>query len=103
MRPMFEGGQTPLHQRIAKRGFNYPNHKSYAILNLDQLDRLKIAEVTPDWLLEQGVIRSLGDGLKILGRGKLARKIKVKAHRFSAHAKEAIEKSGGEALLIETK
>ena len=103
MRPAFEGGQTPLHQRIPKRGFNRPEHKSYAILNLDQLSDLKVAEVSPDWLIENRLIKSLGDGLKILGRGKLNQKLVVRAHRFSAQAKEAIEKAGGQAILIEQK
>lgn len=100
MRATFEGGQTPLHQRIPKRGFNHPAHKSYAILNLDQLDQLGVSEVSPDWLLQNRIIKRLGDGLKILGRGKLAQKLKVQAHRFSAQAKEAIQKAGGEAVLI---
>lgn len=99
-RPMFEGGQTPIHQRFPKRGFNQPHHKSCAILNLDQLEQLKVSEVSPDWLVENGVIKELGSGLKILGRGKLGQKLKVQAHRFSAHAKEAIEKAGGQAILI---
>ena len=100
IRPAFEGGQTPIHQRIPKRGFNPPNHKSFAIINLDQLDRLKVLEVSPDWLLKSGVIKELGDGLKILGRGKLEHKLTVQAHRFSVSAKEAIEKAGGKAILI---
>ena len=89
-----------LHQRIPKRGFNQPHHKWYAILNLDQLNRLRVSEISPDWLLTRGVIKDLGDGLKVLGRGKLERKVRVQAHRFSTHAKEAIEKAGGEAVLI---
>ena len=100
MRPAFEGGQTPIHQRFPKRGFNHPGRKSYAIVNLDQLDQLKVPEVSPDWLLQNGVIKRLDDGLKILGRGKLSRKLTVQAHRFSTPAKEAIEKAGGKAVLI---
>ena len=103
MRPTFEGGQTPLHQRVPKRGFNHPNHKSYAILNLDQLNQLKTSEISPDWLVQNAVIRDLKDGLKVLGRGQLSQKLSVRAHRFSTHAKEAIEKAGGQAILIEQK
>ena len=103
MRPTFEGGQTPIHQRIPKRGFHPPNRKSYAILNLDQLAKLKISEVSPDWLIKNGVIKDLRDGLKILGRGKISGKITVRAHRFSVQAKEAIKKAGGETILIEQK
>ena len=102
-RPTFEGGQTPIHQRFPKRGFNHPEHKSYAILNLDQLEQFKVSEISPNWLVENGVIKDLGHGLKILGRGKLIQKLKVQAHRFSNHAKEAIEKAGGQAILIEQK
>ena len=103
MRPTFEGGQTPLHQRIPKRGFNQSHHKEYAILNLDQLSRLSVPEISPDWLLRNGIVKRLGDGLKILGRGKLEQKLVVRAHRFSTQAKEAIEKAGGQAVLIEQK
>ncbi|MBI4394632.1 MAG: 50S ribosomal protein L15 [Candidatus Omnitrophica bacterium] len=102
-RPTFEGGQTPIHQKFPKRGFNQPNHKSYAILNLDQLDRLKVSEISPDWLIQNKVLKSLGDGLKVLGRGKLSAKMTVQAHRFSGSAKTAIEKAGGKAILIEHK
>ena len=99
-RPAFEGGQTPIHQRFPKRGFTQPNRKEFSILNLDQLERLTVTEVSPAWLVENQVIKDLGDGLKILGRGTLGRKVTVHAHKFSAHAKEAIEKAGGKAVLI---
>ena len=99
-RPLFEGGQTTLLQRIPKRGFNQPHHKEFAIMNLDQLDRLEVNEITPDWLIKNKVIKSLGSGLKILGRGKISQKLKIQAHKFSAQAQEAIKKAGGEAILI---
>ena len=99
-RPAFEGGQTPIHQRFPKRGFNQPHHKEFSILNLDQLEQLNISEISRDWLLERRIIKDLGSGLKILGRGKLGRKLTVHAHRFSGQAKEAIEKAGGKAVLI---
>ncbi len=102
-RPLFEGGQTTLLQRIPKRGFNQPHHKVFAIMNLDQLDGLGVAEITPDWLVQNKVIKSLGDGLKILGRGAVSKKLKVQAHQFSAQAQEAIKKAGGEAILIQVK
>ncbi len=103
MRPLFEGGQTTILQRIPKRGFNQPHHKEFAIMNLDQIDRLGVSEVNPDWLLKNKVIKCLGDGLKILGRGKLNQKVKIQAHQFSVQAKEGIKKAGGEAILIEHK
>lgn len=96
----FEGGQTPLYQKVGKRGFNHPSHKTFAILNLDDLSSLKADEISPQWLLENRVVKRLGDGLKILGRGEIKRKVVVHAHRFSVHAKEAIEQAGGQAVLI---
>ena len=101
MRPAFEGGQTPIHQRIPKRGFTNARHHSFALVNLDQLEGLKVSEVSPDWLIQNRVIKRLKDGLKVLGRGKLTQKLVVRAHRFSAPAREAIEKAGGKAVLIE--
>lgn len=101
-RPGFEGGQNPLYRRVPKRGFNQANHKIYAILNLDQLSNIQGSEITPEGLLKHGAIRKLSAGLKILGRGKLNRALVVKAHRFSESAKQAIEKAGGKAILIET-
>lgn len=100
MRPGFEGGQTPLYRRLPKRGFNAPAHKQYAILNLDQLNGLGTTDITPQWLIEHEVIKDLGSGLKILGRGKLNQKLTVHADRFSAGAKQAIEKAGGQAVVI---
>ena len=99
-RPGFEGGQTPLYQKVGKRGFNHPAHKTYSVLNLDQLDKLGTNEITPEWLVEKAVIKRLRAGLKILGRGEVKGKLLVKAHRFSGSAKEAIEKAGGQAVLI---
>lgn len=100
LRANFEGGQTPLYRRLPKRGFNAMTHKSFAILNLDQLSELGTTEITPQWLLEHEVIRNMEDGLKILGRGKLSQKLVVHADRFSAGAKQAIEKAGGQAIVI---
>jgi len=69
-------------------------------LNLDVLSSLKADEISPQWLLENRIVKRMRDGLKILGRGEVNRKVVVRAHRFSAHAKEAIEKAGGQAVLI---
>jgi len=100
MHPGFEGGQTPLYLRVAKRGFNHPLHKKYAILNVDELESFGTADISPEWLIQNNVIKRLGDGLKILGRGRVKKKLTVRAHRFSARAKENIEKAGGQAVLI---
>jgi large subunit ribosomal protein L15 len=99
----FEGGQTPIHRRLpVKKGFRNVNHKEFAIVNLDDLEKLfdKGAEVTPDTLMEIGIIGDLQDGVKILAFGTLTKKLKVSAHKFSAKAKEAIESAGGEAISL---
>ncbi len=98
----FEGGQNPLYRRLPKRGFNHPEHRVYTILNLDVLSRLGIEEVSPSVLLEKGLVKKMADGLKILGRGEVNRSITVRAHQFSASAKEKIEKAGGKAILLNT-
>ncbi|MFC7394864.1 50S ribosomal protein L15 [Scopulibacillus cellulosilyticus] len=101
VRPGFEGGQMPLIQRLPKRGFTNPTRKEYAIVNVDTLNRFEEGtEVTPELLLEQRIISKLNDGVKILGNGKLETKLTVKAHKFSASAKEAIEAAGGKTEVI---
>ncbi|OZM55920.1 50S ribosomal protein L15 [Lottiidibacillus patelloidae] len=97
----FEGGQTPLFQRLPKRGFTNINRKDYAIVNIETLNRFEEGtEITPELLLEAGVISKLQSGLKVLGSGKLEVKLTVKAHKFSASAKEAIEAAGGKTEVI---
>lgn len=97
----FEGGQTPLFQRLPKRGFTNINRKDYAIVNLDSLNVFdENAEVTPESLLAAGVISKTKSGVKILGNGTIDRKLNVKAHKFSTAAKEAIEAAGGKAEVI---
>lgn len=101
--PNFEGGQTPIQRRLpVKKGFRNINHKEFAIVNLDDLEKLFEAgsEVNPDALLKTGIIPSGKDGVKVLGFGSLTKKLKVSAHRFSKSAKEAIEKAKGEAILL---
>ncbi|RYM04837.1 50S ribosomal protein L15 [Sporolactobacillus sp. THM7-7] len=101
VRPGFEGGQIPLLQTLPKRGFNNPTRKVYSIVNLDKLNRFENGtEVTPKLLLETRIIRKLNDGVKILGKGKLETKLTVKAQKFSASAKEAIEAAGGNIEVI---
>ena len=98
----FEGGQNPLYRRVPKRGFNQAEHKIYNILNLDTLTRLGVDEVTPEKLVERGVVKKIETGIKILGRGKLTRPLVVRAHRFSQSAKAAIEKAGGQAVVLKS-
>ncbi|WP_347548080.1 50S ribosomal protein L15 [Pseudalkalibacillus hwajinpoensis] len=97
----FEGGQLPIFKRVPKRGFTNMNRKEFAIVNLDSLNRFEDGtEVSPELLLETGVVSKEKAGIKILGSGKLEKKLTVKAHKFSASAKEAIEAAGGNTEVI---
>ena len=101
MRPGFEGGQMPLHRRLPKRGFSNIFKKHYALVNLRDLEEFKPEEkVTPDLLLERGVIHRLKDGLKILADGELKAPLQISAHLFSKSALEKIQKAGGKAEVI---
>lgn len=103
VRPGFEGGQIPLYRRLPKRGFtNSLFKKDYAIINLETLDKLfnDGDAVSMETLLEMGVIRKELNGLKVLGRGEITKKLTVKAAVFSASAKEKIEAAGGKAEVI---
>ncbi|PLR96394.1 50S ribosomal protein L15 [Bacillus sp. T33-2] len=101
VRPGFEGGQTPLFQRLPKRGFTNINRKEYAVVNLDALNQFEDGtEVTPELLIETGLVRKELAGIKILANGKIEKKLTVKAHKFSSAAKEAIEAAGGQTEVI---
>ena len=97
----FEGGQMPLYRQMPKRGFSNINRKEYAIVNLTTLNRFDDgAEVTPAVLLENGVIKNVKSGVKILGNGKLTKNLTVKANKFSASAVKAIEAAGGKTEVM---
>src|SRR6201997_1292670 len=96
----FEGGQMPLHRRLPKRGFTNIFKKQFAIVNLGKLEKLEGDTFNVDRLVELGVIKKLGDGLRILGTGQLTRKITVEAHHFSKSALEKIQQAGGQAQVI---
>jgi len=96
----FEGGQMPLHRRLPKRGFTNIFKKKYALVNLGRLDKMEGDSFSADSLLASGIIKKLGDGLKVLGSGELSRAITVQAHMFSASAKKKIEAVGGKAEVI---
>jgi len=96
----FEGGQMPLQRRVPKRGFTNPFRIEYALVNVGVLEGLGLTEVDLDKLVEAGAVKSKKDGLKILGDGDLTKAVTVKAHKFSASAKEKIEKAGGKAEQI---
>lgn len=92
----FEGGQMPLYRRIPKRGFTNINTKEIIAINVSALERFEDgATVTTESLLESGVIKKAGDGVKILGRGEINKKLNVKVSAFSESAKTKIEAAGG--------
>ena len=100
-RPGFEGGQMPLYRRIPKRGFHNRNTKEIVAINLEVLERFEDgATVSVDTLIETGIVKNPRDGVKILGRGELTKKLNVQANAFSASAKEKIEALGGTAEVI---
>ena len=103
VRPGFEGGQMPLYRRLPKRGFNNTRFApDYIIVNIADLEKFEGTEVTAAALAEQGIITlpKVNDGIKILGNGDLTKKLDVKATKFSASAKEKIEKAGGTATEV---
>lgn len=97
----FEGGQMPLARRIPKRGFNNIFAAKYAIVNVSDLNKFKDGtEVDTELLIASGLIKKAYDGVKILGNGELTSQLTVKAAKFSASAKEKIEKAGGKAEVM---
>jgi large subunit ribosomal protein L15 len=102
VRPGFEGGQTPLYRRLPKTGFKNPFRKQMAVVNVERLSRFDAGSVVDIVALEQaGLVKGAYDVLKILGNGTLDRALTVKAHAFSARAKEVIEQAGGKAEVVE--
>jgi len=101
-RPGFEGGQMPLYRRIPKRGFTNRNSLEIIAINVSALNKFEDGtEVTPEVLLQEGVISKVADGVKILGNGELNKKLTVKVNAYSATAKEKIVSAGGTAEVIE--
>ncbi|NLY71719.1 MAG: 50S ribosomal protein L15 [Clostridiales bacterium] len=97
----FEGGQMPLIRRIPKRGFTNIWKKEWAIVNIDDLNAFEDGtEITPELLIESGMVKQVKDGIKILGDGELEKKVTVKAHKFSKTAIDKIESAGGKAEVI---
>ena len=101
VRPGFEGGQMPLYRRLPKRGFTNIFAKQYVTINVSELERFEDGtEVTQELLKETGVVSKTLDGIKVLGRGELTKKLTVKVAKFSSSAAEKIEKAGGKAEVI---
>jgi large subunit ribosomal protein L15 len=96
----FEGGQMPLKQRVPKlKGFNNPFRVEYYAVNLDSIDALNLAEVDPGSLVKSGVAHK-GTLIKVLGRGKITKAVKVSAHAVSKSAEQAITKAGGSVVIL---
>ena len=102
VRPGFEGGQLPLFRRLGKRGFsNARFRKVYACVNVSELNRFdENTIVTPELLIETGIIKKSLNGIKVLGNGELTKKLTVRANKFSDSAKAKIENIGGKTEVI---
>jgi large subunit ribosomal protein L15 len=102
VRPGFEGGQTPLFRRLPKIGFRNPFSVNVMTVNIELLKRFEAgSKVDVDALKSSGLVKGVFDKIKILGNGELDRALTVRAHAFSARAKEQIEKAGGTVELID--
>jgi len=100
-RPGFEGGQMPLYRRIPKRGFVNIFKKQWAVVNIEDLNKFENETViTPELLIETGLIKKVLDGVKVLGDGNLEKKVTIQAHKFSKSAVGKIESAGGKAEVI---
>jgi large subunit ribosomal protein L15 len=100
VKPGFEGGQMPLQRRLPKRGFTNIFQKQYSVVNIATLERLSESDITPDVLIDAGVVKKIRDGIKILGKGDINKPVNVKAHAISASAKEKIIKAKGSVEII---
>jgi large subunit ribosomal protein L15 len=97
----FEGGQMPLHRRMPKRGFHNPFATEYSVINVEELNVFPAGEtVTPELLRAHGFVRRATGPVKVLGDGELTAKLAIRAHAFSASAKEKIQKVGGTFEVI---
>jgi large subunit ribosomal protein L15 len=100
-RPGFEGGQMPLYRRLPKRGFNNINRVEFEVVNLRDLNKFEDGvKVTPELLVEAGLIRADYVAVKVLGDGELTKKLTVSANKFTASAKAAIEAAGGQVEVL---
>lgn len=101
VRPGFEGGQMPLYRRLPKRGFTNIFAKEYAEINVERLNIFEDGtEVTPELLLQKGIVKKAKDGVKVLGNGELQKNLTVKAAKFTKAAAEKIEAAGGKVEVI---
>ncbi|RMF07875.1 MAG: 50S ribosomal protein L15 [Candidatus Neomarinimicrobiota bacterium] len=100
-RAWFEGGQMPLVRRVPKRGFsNYPFRKEFQIVNVSDLERIEVQDITPAEMKAAGLIRSAYQPVKVLGNGEVSRAVNVTASAFSQSAREKITQKGGTATVL---
>lgn len=101
VRPGFEGGQNPLYRRLPKRGFHNFTRKEYAVVNVEELNKFAAgSEITPETLMESGIVNDPKSGIKILGNGDLTVNVIVKANKFSQSAVDKIQAAGGKTEVI---
>lgn len=102
-RPWFEGGQMPLQRRVPKRGFNNIFKKEYQLVNVSQLEKIDLADITPEALKKAGVIKKADKKIKLLGNGEITKNINISVDAFTKAAKDKIEKAGGKVQIREKK
>jgi large subunit ribosomal protein L15 len=100
VKPGFEGGQMPLQRRLPKRGFTNIFAKKYSIINVGSLEKISESTITPDILVQEGLIKNTKDMIKVLGNGEVTKAFTIQAHAFSASAKEKISKAKGTVEVI---
>lgn len=101
VRPGFEGGQNPLYRRLPKKGFKNSSRVEYSVVNVEDLNGFDNGtEVTETLLIEKGLVKQVQNGVKILGAGKLTKKLKVIASKFSKSAEAAIKNAGGTVEVL---
>ncbi|WP_293573924.1 50S ribosomal protein L15 [Phaeobacter sp.] len=104
----YEGGQMPLYQRLPKRGFNKPNRKAYAVVNLGLIQKfidagkLDAASITEDSLVASGVVRRKLDGIRVLAKGEITAKATISVTGASKSAVDAVAKAGGSLTVANT-
>lgn len=102
VRPGFEGGQMPLYRRLPKRGFNNIFANKYVTIKVSDLNKFENDTViTPELLIETGLIKHIKDGVVVLGNGILEKKLTVRANRFTKTAAEKIQSVGGKVEVIQ--
>jgi large subunit ribosomal protein L15 len=101
IKPWFEGGQMPFQRRIPKRGFVNIFHKDFTVVNVEDLNVFENgSKVEPSTLRERGIVKKIQNGIKVLGRGNLDKKLVISAHAFSENARAKIQSAGGTVEVI---